>query len=1060
MKTISRPLACLGISASWLCVLAAGLAPATRATEAASARGTTAGTAALSGRVLNIATGQYLTNARVAVRGTSLVAFTDETGTYRLNHLPAGAQVLEVSYTGLDPQAVAIDAGAGRSVVRDFELTSVARYGDAAAARQLDAFTVSASRETDGDSIAINEQRFAPNIKNVVAADSLGDVMDGNVGEFLKFLPGVVPEYAYEDGSTVSAVSVRGFAPGLVNVTVDGEFVANNSRGATGDPNSRAFSFNQASMNNISRIEVTKVPTPANPADSLSGSVNMVSKSAFERKSAQFRYNVGFAANSENFTWRREPHTSEERIHKVRPSANFDLTLPLGSRFGIVMTGSLSDRYAKLHYSYNTFTASAAGTGATPAVPFLSTYRLLDSPRLLKRQSIGLKADWKVTRNSVLSFGGQMGHFVSDRIATEFSIQTGTNPAPTVAGGQAFSYGDDFTAGAMGRGRMTMGGAASVYTVVDTHALNLRYRYDNGSLRVQAGADTSRANGGYRDTEMGRWRQMAISLRNPGRVTFRGIGEERPATIEMFDPNNRPIDFTDPSLFQLTTVQSTPGNNDDRRISGFANVRRDLAFIGVPAAVELGTQIREQRRDRIAHDIDWTYNGINGDRSILPYISSVYTGQYHWYGFRGFPHVSPKLAYQAFQANPALFTQTRAQIRDADLARINASRYFEERVTAGYAQTEFTLFRYRLKVLTGVRYEKTDGSGRGVLVDLDAPFVRNADGTFAHNAAGQRIRKPGAGQANSLDEVAFTHIERGAEARRSFDGYFPSLHLNYNLREHITLRAAYAQTYGRPEINNLVPTRNVSSADLDEDELGDPSVLQGTISMSNPGLRPWTAHNYDLSAEYYTRSGGMFSAGVFLKDVSDFFGSSTFVATAADLERLGFDSRYAGWRVTTTVNSGSARVTGAEVNVNQSLRELGAWGRHFSVFANATKLHLSGSRTADFTTFTPESLNWGFKFTRRPAMFMAKWSYRGKRQLGAFPALGPDAYSYDNRRLTLDLNAEVQLRKTIFLYANAQNVFNAPSVTLRYGSETPDYAKRYLTGYNGVGLTFGIKGTY
>jgi len=55
---------------------------------------------------------------------------------------------------------------------------------------------VSASRETDGDAIAINEQRYAPNLKNVVAADSLGDVMDGNVGEFLKFLPGVVPEYA------------------------------------------------------------------------------------------------------------------------------------------------------------------------------------------------------------------------------------------------------------------------------------------------------------------------------------------------------------------------------------------------------------------------------------------------------------------------------------------------------------------------------------------------------------------------------------------------------------------------------------------------------------------------------------------------------------------------------------------------------------------------------------------------------------------------------------------------------------------------------------------------
>ena len=42
----------------------------------------------------------------------------------------------------------------------------------------------------------------------------------------------------------------------------------------------------QALTNNISRIEVTKVPTPSTPADSLAGSVNMVPRSAFERARA------------------------------------------------------------------------------------------------------------------------------------------------------------------------------------------------------------------------------------------------------------------------------------------------------------------------------------------------------------------------------------------------------------------------------------------------------------------------------------------------------------------------------------------------------------------------------------------------------------------------------------------------------------------------------------------------------------------------------------------------------------------------------------------------------
>ena len=47
----------------------------------------------------------------------------------------------------------------------------------------------------------------------------------------------------------------------------------------------------------------------------------------------------------------------------------------------------------------------------------------------------------------------------------------------------------------------------------------------------------------------------------------------------------------------------------------------------------------------------------------------------------------------------------------------------------------------------------------------------------------------------------------------------------------------------------------------------------GRITFSNIGLKPWTADNYDVSVEYYTDHGGVVSAGVFLKEVKDFFGA-------------------------------------------------------------------------------------------------------------------------------------------------------------------------------------------
>ena len=1037
-----------------LLVLAFSASPPIQAASGAPAPALAA--ASISGRVQNVATGQFLNNARVTVRGTDLVAFTDQSGTYRLPQVPAGQVVLDVFYTGLDPQSVPLEIGSGQSASRNFELTNVARYGDGAVVK-LDAFTVATARETDGQAIAINEQRFAPNLKNVVAADSLGDVMDGNIGEFLKFVPGLTPEYDYEDGTTVSTVSIRGFAPHMVAVSSDGAQMANTSN-ALGD--SRAFSFNQASINNVSRIEVAKVPTPANRADSLSGSVNMVSKSAFERKTMEFRYNLNLAANSENFTLRQTPHTTDEKIYKLTPGGNFDLTLPLGPRFGLVMTGAASERYAKLHYSYKTYNANAAGTGATPANPYLQTYRLLDSPRTLVRQSIGLKADWKVTRYGILSASGQVSHFASTRIATEFTSSAGTNATPTPATGVPLSYGSDYTIGATGRGSVTLGGATSTHIVTDASAGNVRYRYDNGVWRLTLAADKSRAEGGYRDQGEGHFRQMAISLRNPARLEFRNVNQVRPESLRIFDNTNREVDLYDINNYQLTTVNSTPRRTREDFEGGSVDLGRTLGFLPFPASLQIGAQQRTQTRDIRRRNENWTYNGINGDRSPAPFVSPVYFGQYHYYGFRNLPHVSPILAYRAYQTSPTLFTKTAAQLVTEETFRINNSQLFEEGVTAAYAQTEFSLFKSRLKVLTGVRYEKTETEGLGALVDTGAVWARNPDGTFVRNAAGQRVRRVEAGAVSSMEQLRLTHQERKYRADRGYDGYYPSLHVTYQVAENLIGRAAWAQTYGRPNLNNLIPTAQVDEADLDAAQLGDPSVVKGNITVTNTGLRPWSADNYDLALEYYSKGGGLVSAGVFLKDIRGFFSDTVRIANAGDLEEFGLDPRYLGWRVSTQVNGGAARVYGAEFNVRQSLGELGAWGRPVTVFINGTKLRLEGESTAAFNAFTPESLNWGFSYTRRPATFMAKWNYRGKRRLGAQPALGADAFEYDDRRLTLDLNLEVEVKKRLQFYVAAQNVFNTRAVTLRYGSATPAYGKIYLTGANGVGLTMGLKGSF
>jgi iron complex outermembrane recepter protein len=433
----------------------------------------------------------------------------------------------------------------------------------------------------------------------------------------------------------------------------------------------------------------------------------------------------------------------------------------------------------------------------------------------------------------------------------------------------------------------------------------------------------------------------------------------------------------------------------------------------------------------------------------------VYVNQDSHYGFKNIPWVSPSRAWAAHRENPALFSQTDAQKVAAEQGRINNSERIRETVSALYAQAEARLFRSRLKILTGVRYEHTAGDGVGALNDPNAVFVRNPNGTIAKNAAGVSIRKPEAGGVGSMEQLRLTLKERAAHSKRTYDGYYPSLHLTVDVRENVLVRAAYARTYGRPNFSDIIPRTVINERDLTQEQLEDPDVIKGTITVRNAGLRPWTANNYDVSLEYYTKSGGLLSGGVFMKEISNFFGDAVRVATLADLNQVGIDdARYVGWNLSTKFNSGDARITGADCNIRYSLRELGKWGSYFTVFANGTYLKLQGNQQAQFSSFIPKSANWGFSFNRARLGFVAMWNYRGLNRRGAQPAFGPDGFEYFNPVTKMDLSISYRFSRRLSF------VFNQSTEQMRYSSQTPFYARQSRTEEFGAGISVGIKGSF
>ncbi len=396
---------------------------------------------------------------------------------------------------------------------------------------------------------------------------------------------------------------------------------------------------------------------------------------------------------------------------------------------------------------------------------------------------------------------------------------------------------------------------------------------------------------------------------------------------------------------------------------------------------------------------------------------------------------------------------------EAETFRINNSEKITERISAGFVQFEGKLFNNRLHYVTGVRFEKTEDKGEGVLFNPDLAFQRNANGSYVL-VNGQRVRRPEAGAAGSMEELRVTRMERGFKATRQYDDFYPSLHLNYNLTDDLIVRFAYAKTLGRPDYADIIPNVDINENDSDPNS-------PGILTARNTGLKPWTADNYDLSLEYYFGRGGLASVGVFQKDLKDFWGNTPgSPATPELLRQLGLDDRYLNWTVNSRINVGDARISGAEFNFVRTLNFgfLPDWTRNFSVSTNGTMLHLEGANGADFRRFISKAGNVSLSWNKRPVSARLTWNYRGRQknapQTGAQYGATTGFFEYYDSRYNIDANFEYTLSRRARIFANARNILNQPQVLERYNAQSARYASGFRHEEFGIQFAVGVKGTF
>lgn len=780
-----NPLAAL---AAWL---ALAIAPA--ATAADTATGT------IEGRVFAPTTGSYVANARVSIEALRLETSTDESGYYRLPRVPAGEATVRVAYTGFPAETKTVRVAAGQRAEQNFDLGGA---GDATGGLvRLDTFKVAAQRDIAASDIAVNEQRYTAGIKNVVSTDSFGDIADGNVGEFAKYLPGVTLNRSGSDGLTMS---IGGVPPGGTPIMMDGNGIAT----ANGSNANRQVEFESIAVGSLARVEVSRSQNPDSPANAIGGSVNLISRSAFERSRPQYTAKAHLSFRGDDFSLHKEPGPFEHKEYVFLPNLELSAVVPVTRNFGFTASALASRTFNNGPGITQDWVPTVAAQSAnfpatTPDKPYLARYRLQERPKITKRNSLSLSADWRVNATDVLTLGMQYSYFLAEFWVRQLNFDIG----------RVASFGDNFTQGAPGTG--------FVQILTDAREKNntawapsLRYKHKGPVWEWQVTGAYSAASNNY--SNEGYFLGNNAFFRNVT-LRFQDLTVDHPSIVSVKDAAG--VNDVNPYALSNYRLETLSGQN----FNGYAIVRtlgtfakRDFSSGPLPLTAKAGVDLRSEHRDLRRPTSATSFVGADGiartnDDNAAQWLDPSYSQRDLLFGPRMQWFDLDKIG-GTYRSNPSYFTNTEADAVTAYRSAVTTSQAITETIIAPYLRLDASLLDGRLQFTGGVRYERTQDDGNGPLIDPSRIYQRNAAGQIVRDAQGRPLT---VAALASLAGSRLAYVERASFTNKTYDDFFPSLNGSFKIQPNLIARASYGRSFNRPDFGNILPSLNLPDPRVD-----------------------------------------------------------------------------------------------------------------------------------------------------------------------------------------------------------------------------------------------------
>ncbi|HEX3159471.1 MAG TPA: TonB-dependent receptor [Gemmatimonadaceae bacterium] len=913
---------------------------------------------AITGRVTG-PDGNPIGSASVRMANGNLDAVTDRAGRYHITGVPAGQQHVIVRYIGFQSDTVPVTVTAGRTAALDvaLELSSFVLDG------------IEVTGERGGQFKSMNSQRQSQTLINVVSADEIGSLPDQNVAEAVQRLSGVSIQTDRGEGRFVS---IRGTAPNLNAVTLNGQTLA-----STAESRATALDLLPAAM--VSNIEVTKAITPDMDGNSIGGTINIRTLTAFDRARPFLFGSIEGSSHDQQLDYGDDKLPAEASLTMGR-------LFGADQKWGVVLSGNASRR----------------DFGASIAHPV----------RWRPKNDIFVPERWATVAedNERERYGlsGNLDFRPSDRTSLYFRTYYSRTKETDDNAEFLYHLSGDLTEQTATTGKFARG-SGNLDLALSSEDEDL-YSYTLGGEH-RFGALTWDGSGTFTRGMLDRFTrktEFTTGNRNDFAASYNLNGSYFGMT-----PDNLGA-VTDHSLYEFGEVDLEFESNRENTYTAGTNMRWDTRLNGLPAFLKTG--VKFQQREKVIDDLERGYEGGTTPIDLSRYPVTPPGGFQG--GSRLFVTGHTQSFYEFFrdnESNPAYFE---FDDNETQLAGVENDSENRERVYAGYAMANVDIGK--LSILGGVRLEHTrTESTRWQL-------LQNED-TDAQDVSSQTF------------ENSYTNL-------------LPAVILKYSANDNLILRAAWTNSIGRPDYEELAGFRSLQ---YQESPVA-PGEFEGSISEGNPKLKPFEAMNLDLMAEYYVPSGGLLSVGGFYKRIDNPIYGFDFTETDVTVDgRFYTELRYRQDR-----NAKAGSIRGLEASYQQPLtflpKPFDGLGITTNVAAIKSSVDVPGREADDLPFFGQSDLvvNVIPYFQRGPVELRLAWSYRSEylRDIGS--------QTYEDRYWDARSTMDVTGRYTLFgdrmgIFGQVRNLTNEAEVG--YQGVKSRYDFHSLTGRT---FTMGLTANY